>query len=174
MDAELQERYFQWLCAKVTTPEVHSQTYWKLLKIMHSTEFVWLVTGDDNRCEDAMDLRVEYGHESGYEAPKETYDPGVSVLETLIAFSRRADFQTMTSAKDWFWEFVQALDLSDAYDAGGVNERKIDRNLRNFVWRTYEYDGSGGLFPLTDPPADQRKVELWDQFCEYLVDQDRY
>ena len=73
----LEDPYFEWLCAQVirqeTTP---SLTYERLLATLHATEFVWLVSGDDNRAEDGVELRdpTERGHMP------------CSVLQMLIAF----------------------------------------------------------------------------------------
>lgn len=175
MNEILEERYFKWLCAKVTRPEASSQTYWTLLKILHSTEFVWIVLGDDNRLEDGKDLRHEYLRAAGIGRGPESFDLAASVLEVFIAFARRCEFQTETSVRDWFWEFITNLGLQDEYDAGGVNKRRVDKRINTFIWRLYDDDGNGGLFPLSHfRQEDQRKVEIWYQFCEYLVDQERY
>ena len=39
------------------------------------------------------------------------------------------------------------------------------------IWRTYDSNGYGGLFPLRNPREDQRKVELWYQLNAYLLEQ---
>ena len=44
---------------------------------------------------------------------------------------------------------------------------KIDDILENWLWRTYEYDGSG-FFPLTTTEEDQTKVEIWYQMAAYI------
>ncbi len=46
---------------EVPTP---SLTYWKLFRTLYSTEFVWLLSGDDNRAEDGLELREEFLLES--------------------------------------------------------------------------------------------------------------
>jgi hypothetical protein len=48
---------------------------------------------------------------------------------------------------------------------------KIDDILYNFVWRMYEPDGYGGMFPLRKPTRNQREAEIWYQFCDYIEDQ---
>lgn len=170
----LENVYFNWLCAKVVDDREQNinLTYWKLLKKLHTTEFVWMLSGDDNRAEDGKELRTEFL--LLYEIPD---DPewreliGCSILEMLIAFSRRAGFMSGSSDKDWFWKFIENLGLTEC-DDGHINEKLVDDILEVFVWRTYEYDGAGGLFPLRKPEADQRDVEVWYQFCDYLVDKD--
>lgn len=168
----LEETYFKWLCHKVDshphpTPTL---THWTLLKILHSTEFVWMLSGDDNRAEDGMDLRREFLLESGYDEDYLFTTQGCSLLEMLIAFSRRAAFMTDQPVREWFWTFIENIGLAGQNDASRVTEEEIADILYGVVWRTYSYDGNGGLFPLDNPEHDQRDVEIWYQFCEYLVD----
>ena len=40
------------------------------------------------------------------------------------------------------------------------------------IFRNYEYDGRGGLFPLRYPDRDQRDEELWSQLNAYLLEQE--
>lgn len=174
MEESLEDLYFNWLCAKITLSEAPSQSYSILLRVLHAEEFVWLILGDDNRAEDGRDLRLEFIRESRL-APTTTFheDP-CSVLEMLIAFARRAEFQTELSLGEWFWIFIANLGLADCYDDNGVDPDYISEVIYNFVWRTYDFEGTGGLFPMRDPVEDQTKVELLYQFSEYLVDHDLF
>lgn len=175
MDEPIENLYFNWLCARVINmkPRRNEATYYDLLRKLHRTEFVWTVPGDDNRAEDGKELRKEFIFQA--EIPD---DPdwriliGCSVLEMLIAFARRAEFQDSTPLPEWFWEFLTNLGLH-TYDDSCFEEDFVDLVLESFIWRTYAPDGNGGLFPIMNPPNDQRQVEIWYQFCEYLVDQDR-
>jgi hypothetical protein len=168
--------YFNWLCAKVNyvmnpTP---SLTYWNLLRALHNTEYVWILAGDDNRAEDGLELRREFIMEvETPDHPEWRRAPGCSVLEMLIAFSRRAEHMTGQKAKDWFWEMIDNLGLKEVNDGHEATEEDIGEILYDFVWRQYEYNGHGGLFPLDDPTRDQQEVEIWYQFCDYLADKDR-
>ena len=168
--------YFNWLCAKVTfvmrpTP---SLTYDNLLRTLHNTEFVWLIAGDDNRAEDGLELRRDFILEAETpDDPEWRRFPGCSVLEMLIAFSRRAEHMTGQKAQDWFWEFMTNLGLSEVNDGHTASHEDIGDILYDFVWRTYEYNGYGGLFPLDEPLRDQTNVEIWYQFCDYLADKGR-
>lgn len=176
MNEPFEEFYFNWLCAKVERmrPTTPSNSYFRLLKILQNTEFVWLLSGDDNRAADGQELRREFLIAAELPDNKEwRFHEGCSIFEMLIAFSRRAEFQTAILARDWFWEFLDNLGLSDFNDAFDVSDDIIDDILYQLVWRTYEYDGLGGLFPIGTPKHDQRNVEIWYQFCDYLVDQDR-
>lgn len=175
MDGPLENLYFKWLCAKVLYLEhsTPSLTYWKLFKILHTTEFVWLLSGDDNRAADGVELRTEFLFEGHIPDNPEWRAIGCSVLEMFIAFSRRAEFTTDIPAREWFWEFLDNLGLKDLNDGSEFNPADVERILEKFIWRTYNRRGEGGLFPIERSNGDQRGIEIWYQFCDYLVDQDR-
>jgi hypothetical protein len=175
MREPLENLYFKWLCAKVTyapnpTP---SLTHWNLLKKLHNTEFVWLLSGDDNRAADGIELRTEFLFEGDIPDDPEWRAIGCSLLEMFIAFSRRTEFMTEQPARDWFWEFLDNLGLKGFNDGADFDHDEIERILDQFIWRTYTRKGEGGLFPIHTPRGDQRHVEIWYQFCDYLVDQER-
>jgi hypothetical protein len=175
MHEPLENLYFNWLCSKVMHVENSSPTltYWNLLRVLHNTEFVWLVVGDDNRAEDGLELRRQFLIYADIPDQPEWRALPCSLFEMLIAFASRAEFQTEDPVRDWFWEFIDNLGLAAYNDASQFSQDEIGEILYQLVWRTYDYSGRGGLFPLDDPPQDQTKTEIWYQFCEYLVDQHR-
>lgn len=173
LDEPLESAYFNWLSAKIMkiknpTP---SLTYWKLLRELQNTEFVWLVPMDDNRAEDGKELRHEFLRLTGIRADEGWFDVGCSIFEMIVAMSGRASFQTDRSPSDWFWEIMDNLGLS-RYNDAEFKQHEVSDILYTLVWRTYDYNGNGGMFPIERPQYDQRKVEIWDQFSEYLVDRD--
>jgi hypothetical protein len=175
MSEPLENLYFNWLCAKVLqirhrTP---SLTFDTLFKTLHTLEFVWLLPGDDNRAEDGRELRREFLIMGEIPDDEQWRQYPCSVFEMLIAFSRRAEINTGTTAKQWFWEFLDNLNLAGVNDASGVDPDEIRDTVEIFVFRTYGDNGDGGLFPLREPLCDQTKQEIWQQFCDYLVDQNR-
>jgi hypothetical protein len=171
----LENLYFNWLCAKVHHMEnpTPTLTYWGLLRVLHNTEFVWLISGDDNRAMDGLDLRREFLIAADIPDKPEWRALPCSLLEMLIAFSRRAEFQTDEPAQQWFWEFIDNIGLLECNDAANCSDDEVGERLYELVWRTYDNSGRGGLFPLDHPQHDQTKTEIWYQFCEYLVDQNR-
>jgi hypothetical protein len=174
MGEPLENLYFNWLCAKVVDSKVTSPslTYWELLRTLHRTEFVWLLSGDDNRAEDGKELRREFIIAADLpDDPAWRLDIGCSVLEMLIAFSKRAAYMTDGNAYDWFWIFLHNLGLTEFTD-DHANLNAINEILETFIWRMYEDDGTGGMFPMNTYREDERTVELWFQLCEYLVDHD--
>lgn len=171
MKKPLDDLYFDWLSAKVIIGSNGSPTFFKLLKILYDTEFVWVLLGDDNRTADGQELREDFVQESGISVDSEWINDPCSVLEMMIALAKRAEFQIGLSVPEWFWMFINNLRLSDFNDDTPVLYNEVSVILDNFIWRTYDYDGTGGMFPLRDPPEDQTNVELWYQLSEYVMDQ---
>lgn len=169
MDEPLEERYFNWLCAKVVRDlGPHPKG---LLQKLHSMEYTWIVSGDRNRAAEGVELR-EYFFNSAFikRDPEFLRDP-CSLLEFFIAFADRAAFQTSEPTHKWFWEFMTNLNLEGFRVVSRETEQLIDDILYTFLWRVYEDNGDGGMFPLRNPRRDQRRMEIWYQFCDYLEDQ---
>lgn len=168
----VEERYFNWLYSKIvqTQNPTPSLSYLTLARDLHAVEFVWLVVGDDNRAEDGLELRKVFLKMFPENGPWSNL--GCSVLEMLIAFSERAEFETSLTSGEWFWMFLENLNISELNDAAVDITPQVQEALEVFVWRTYEPNGFGGLFPLERPECDQREVEIWYQFCAYIDEND--
>jgi len=179
----LREEYFSWLYSLVGNQK---RTYKKLCTELHSTRFIWSVHNDDNRCEDGLNLRDEF-----YEKKKldESFvevaywlREECTVLEVLVALSQRMN-ELMTDlnhredhTSKWFFEMIRNLKLDQYTDSrmpdsvtDPVTEAKISEILSVMMDRTYDFYGSGGLFPLKRRPLkDQTDVEIWYQLMAYL------
>lgn len=167
MDEPIDNLYFDWLCANVKLDR--TANYLELFRIMHMHEFISIVELDDNRIADALELREKFAQEVRVDDLSWLYE-GCSVFEVLIAFSEKAAFQIDIPGQEWFWQFITNLKL-DHYNRVSRDERRIiDNILHRFVMREYESNGDGGLFPLRRPRRDQRRVEIWYQFCDYVED----
>lgn len=164
---EIENLYFDWLCAKVKTDVTAG--YLELFRIMHSHEFIAINGSDENRIEDAREFRELFLMEFQLDGTS-WLGENCSVFEILIAFSERAAFQIPISPKDWFWQFVSNLGLENYSRASFKDRDDIHDILNRFVMREYKPNGDGGLFPLRRPKHDQREVEIWYQFCEYVED----
>lgn len=174
MDEPLDEQYLKWLYHQVASVRLKNpaRTYWALLRHLYTKEFVWLVPNDDNRVEDGRDLRYEFIEDHDIQPDPDWLDMGCSMLEMLIGLSRRLAFEAEGEVRDWFWQLLENLDLqrfNDAYYSGGnPKSTVVDETLDTVIFRTYDVDGRGGLFPLNDTNEDQREVELWYQLSYYL------
>lgn len=173
MNAPLDELYFKWLYGQVgsVNEKNPSRTYWRLLKRLYNKEFIWLIPNDDNRAADGRDLRQEFCDQEGLH----NVDPGwmnlgCSMLELLIALSRRLAFQDDGTPERWFWCLIENLELEVYNDNALHADRAIDHTLNKVIWRTYRRNGVGGLFPLKQARQDQRDIELWYQMSNYLLE----
>lgn len=173
MTEPLEEQYFRWLYSQVCSVKLKnpSRTYWSLLKLLHTKEYVWIIPNDDNRLEDGRLLRQEFVEEHDiFDVDPQWLDLGCSMLEMLIALSRRLYFEDDLPADEWFWVMMQNIGFKGFTDRHQWSEQDVDDILDDVIWRTYDEDGRGGLFPLRHPQEDQRDVELWYQLCAYLLE----
>lgn len=175
MSQPLDEEYFVWLHSQISIVKSRSRVrnHWSLLKALYNKEFVWVVSNDDNRAADGLDLRDEFLHEADIMNPDPAWvHLGCSVLEMLIGLSRRLSFEAEGGPRDWFWTLIRNLGLFGYNDHNwiGAVEYEVDLILETLIWRNYAPDGNGGLFPLERARDDQRKIEIWYQMHSYLLE----
>lgn len=165
------DQYLTWLYGQVAEVRARksSKTYWDLLRQLYSTLFVWEVPNDDNREADGKELRTEWIRETGVSVDPEWLSLGCSFLEMLIGLSKRLEFETDQDAAWWFWHLIDNVGLLGCHDRSNFSPEMVENCTFTVIFRTYAPDGKGGLFPLRRPSRDQRKVELWYQLCEYLL-----
>ena len=169
----LDEAYLVWLYSQVGDPRTKnpSRTYWKLFLQLYKKEFVWFVPNDDNRIEDGKALREEFVDDEGLQdVHMDWINLGCSMLELLIGLSRRLAFEAEGEPRDWFWVLLGNIELDNVTDRGYKNHDRVDDILDRVIWRTYDTNGRGGLFPLNKSKNDQREVELWYQLGEYVME----
>lgn len=129
---------------------------------------------DENRAMDGRDLRYEFIDERGNAGVDESWlGLECSMLEMLIALSRRLSFEAEGEPRVWFWHMLENVDLAQFNDSVYTDQYYdgIDRTLDQIIGRTYSANGEGGLFPLKRPYEDQRTNELWNQLCAYILEQ---
>lgn len=168
MREPIENEYFNWLCAKVIEPG--NPNYRSLLEILHRTEFICIVHADTHRAMDGQELRYHFTNETGNDKESGWYELPASILEVFVSFANTAWFQTDIPVSDWFWEFMTNLGLNEYRRVDNSDVPAIENILNTFNMRTYDSLGNGGLFPLSQSPNDQRKIEIWYQFCEYVRD----
>jgi hypothetical protein len=167
MDEPIENEYFNWLCVRVL--ERNGRMYYDLLGILHTTEFIWVVPQDSHRAADGIELRNDFLRESYRRNDPNWYAEPCSVLEMLIAFAKRASFQTGRPTRWWFWEMMSNLQLDQFRLLRDEDVRIIKDILHRFMCRDYDSHGYGGLFPITITQNDQRDIEIWYQFSEYTL-----
>jgi len=171
MSEPLDDRYLTWLYSLVGNVELKtpSRTYWSLLRQLYTKEFVWFVPNDDNRVEDGRELRYEFADIIKDDA---WMSLGCSMLEMMIGLSRRLCFEGDGEPHIWFWHMIDNLGLTKFNDKRYNDDiaDEVDEILQRVIWRNYEPDGNGGLFPLTRAHDDQRTTEIWYQMNAYILE----
>jgi hypothetical protein len=175
----LDDVYLEWLYSLVSsvTNRNPTQNHWHLLRQLYSKQFLGYIPNDDNRSADGKELRFEFLQSTGYYIDDPYglwFDLDCSMLEMIIGLSRRASFEdeALGTPVEWFWRMIHNLEL-DSYtdDIFEISiSEEVEEVLDRVNGRSYEYNGSGGLFPLKHPHEDQRKVELWTQMSAYLLE----
>jgi hypothetical protein len=171
MDGTLDDLYLNWLYSRIDKVRVRksSKTYWRLFRQLYSTEFVWFVANDDNRAEDGRELRNEWANDLDFIPNEDWMHLPCSFLELLVGLACRLTFEADRNPAFWFWHLLTNLNLSGYHDLSRYNEEEVEDVVHTVIWRTYDFDGRGGLFPLTNPCEDQRKIEIWYQMSAYIL-----
>lgn len=165
------DQYLRWLYSHVGDVNLRKgpRTYWGLLRELYTTRFMFFVPNDANRAMDGVQLRFDWAHETFTRPDNNWMDLECSFLEMLIALSVRASFQSDQEQEWWFWHLIENLNLKRFNDASHISVEEIELTLERVCSRMYKPNGHGGLFPLDNPDKDQRKVEIWYQLCEYVL-----
>lgn len=179
MSELLDEEYLTWLYSQIGSVKLKNpaRTYWTLARQLYTKEFVWFVPNDDNRVEDGRELRHEFINECDISSIDPAWmDLGCSFLEMMIALSRRLAFQGEGEPRGWFFTLLEHLGLEKYTDLKckrySTSFDEIEEIVDAVIYRQYEPDGRGGLFPLQHPERDQRKVEIWYQMSAYLIERE--
>lgn len=174
MSPPLDDLYLEWLYREARLdPDLHNvgASYWGLFRQLYTKEFVWTVPMDDNRVEDARELRAEFIELSDIDYVDPSWMTlGCSILEIMMSLSRRMAFAGDAEPHHWFWTLINNIGLLTYSDAKKFPRDDVDEVLDRIIWRKYDYSGNGGFFPLKNPLADQREVELWYQMQAYLIE----
>ncbi len=173
----LSNRYNDWLRGLVVKNS--GPSYHILFDLAWTTIYEFHIPNDDNRAEDGLKLRERFELESSLRLP----DLGeCRMLEFLIALAIRLnesvyDHNNPDQTSYWFWQLIKNLQLDeydDNYPFGDVFSEipfYIERVFVRLNERLYASNGGGGgLFPLEEPMADQRHVEVWYQMMAYLTE----
>ena len=173
MNEPLDDLYLGWLYSQIGSVKQRrsSRTYWSLLRQLYTKEFIWVIPNDDNRVEDGKELRYEFLDDQRIEdVDSDWMGLGCSMLEMLVALARRFAFEAEGDPGGWFWEIIENLNLKSYNDKSHYNHKEVDEVLDRVIWRTFNSDGSGGLFPLKKAAKDQRKIEIWYQLSSYMLE----
>lgn len=158
-------QYFNWMAEVVGAHRV------ELLAILDSIPFEWSVKNDDNRAADGIELRRRFAETNYIELTDEDFAVPCSVLEMMVALALRCDNDIMGEPGEehpeiWFWMMIRNLGL----DEGVSDEQHVREVIDIWLKRKFEPDGKGSPFPGQKFKTDQRKVEIWSQLNNYLIE----
>lgn len=162
--------YFEWLLSKIgvdPTKNDHIQG----LKWLFSTDFEWSHKLDANRAADGVDLRTNFAYECGYRFPEvreALLNKQCSWLEMMVGLAMRCEDSIMGNDEfgdrtpHWFNVMIDSLGL---YLDCSEDDEMI---LKRCAARQYKQDGEGGLWWVKGTKKNLRRMQIWDQMCEYL------
>lgn len=162
--------YFEWLLGKIAvdpTKNEHIQGF----KWLFATDFQWSHKLDANRAADGVDLRSTFAYEYGYSYPEvreALLDKQCSWLEMMVGLAMRCEDSIMGNDEfgdrtpHWFNVMIDSLGL---YLDCSEDDEAI---LKRCAARKYEQDGEGGLWWVKGTKKNLRRMQIWDQMCEYL------
>ena len=167
----LLDDYYDWLLEQVDIFLPEHRNYERLLRELNSVEFTWVIPMDENRDMDAVELRKEYLFDCGYHR-YDLWTTPRSVLEVLIAFSRRIEIEiTGEPGNDdlsrWFWVMIDNLGLLKFSDDRFIKE-EVDKILEKWLSHLYKKNGKGSIFLTHKTDIDFREMEMWYQMHTYL------
>ena len=182
------EGYEKWLMALVQADE---ERFSCLCHILHDMSFIPMLEMDENRCEDGLGLRIEYAEMTSENSMEEDavidmLDDALgagecTMLELMTTLAERLRYEMTDSQYEagtgkWFMEMLVNVGLNQfdnrtlEDDPRGVSLADVQRRVYAVIFREYDINGEGGLFPLSWSRGDQRKTELLIQLNNYIED----
>lgn len=151
-----------------------------LFDVLYDTEYVWWIERDEDRASDGVHLRERFEYESGLRCPEGWDDWPCSFLEFIIAMAFIMEESLLYTpngcqVSTWFWTMMDNAGLSRFDDATMMSEAasasmEVEAIVTGILDREYGYDGSGGFFPLENPPVDTRNLTYWEQMNLYVME----
>lgn len=171
------ELYEEWLIDKIRFGN-KTELFRGLLDLMFSMDFYYMIKQDANRAADGTDWRWIFCQETGcsLDELESCLGPKCKILEMLIGLAFKIANDVVGESykgdrtPDWFWRFIKNLNLEGCYGDYLSLEARTSAMSKLSQWmnRDIDYDGTGGLFPLKNPPGDERETEIIYQMYAYV------
>jgi hypothetical protein len=142
--------------------------YKRLIKTLDTTAFAWFLTSDENRSAGGINLRGEYAYETSTDDEDSRIGP-CTVLEMLISVARHMEDQIGNSAEECFWMLIHNLTL-DRFTDDNYNSCEVEAILKTWLYRNYNRDGTGSIFPLKHYRGDCRNLDIWSQMNAWIAE----
>lgn len=174
-DAQISAEYFDWLVSMIAIDPPEYFCYNNLMNFLYQEDFTWTMHRDANRAQDGTDLRDLFSYETGIIDWHNALGGPCTVLEMLVGLAHRIDNEVMYDyelgdrTNVWFWEMIGNIDL-DELDDNHFRQDKAEKLLNNWLYRQFDSNGNGSIFPLKSTQNDQRMTEIWLQAQEYFVE----
>lgn len=165
-------KYFEWLCGKVGGSVHNGLDYSLLFMDLYVSDFNYILDEDSGRATKGQYLRYEYAweHENGID--DETLATPCTMLEMLVKLAMDVEHYILgksggDSTGEWFWIMLSNIGL-DTQDNSHYNRNYILNQLQTVLFRKYDQNGKGGLFPEFSYFRDARVTGLWQQASDYF------
>lgn len=173
MREDIRARYFKWMVSLIFNDTICD--YSELLGVLDDMPFRYVLEMDKNREMDGVALRYRFGYEngiSGDDVSEAMGDIPCSVFEMMAALCLRCAEQIIDDdiseyTGRMFCDMLRSLGIDEQIN-GRVDIFNVRRITDEFMDRKYCRNGQGGLFTVSYPDRDMRKVEIWYQMCLYL------
>lgn len=170
--------YFNWLKHRVDM----EHGYDILLQKLMDMDFYWpdWMPRDESRAADGMTLRQTFADENlAVFSDFSAIDGPCSLLEMLAGLAVRMEVDLTQDPEFgdrtglWFKKMLIDLDLLRCQDnsfCGTWDLNYVSKKCEVFMDRTYNFDGSGAIFPLKNYEGDQKKLEIWSKMNRWLTE----
>lgn len=140
-----------------------------LIKALYDIEYAQGHELDENRIEDAFDLRHDLGGEQSW-----VYNNPISLLEVMIALCDRLTWQVDAEVGpvDIFTVMLNNANLPQAFCDQDLEE--FEKTLRAIMTNDFPEDGEGSFFPIGHRHISKtafrpvNELDLWTQASQYL------
>lgn len=175
----MKQEYDDWIISLATDWCSNYGNYGRLMEYLHSVPFYSTVQIplDKNRGADGKDLRLRFAESTNEYNYSQVYiylmDYDPTMLEVMVALAIRCEENIMHEANvgdrsyEWFYGMLYSSGLDACCDEN-FDEQTAYEIVDRILERKYSRNGKGGLFTLSNPPKDLRKVEIWYQLLWYL------
>ena len=175
----MKQEYDEWIIDLTTNWCSYYGNYGRLMEFLHSIPFhsTVQIPLDENRGADGKDLRLRFVETTTEYTYSHVYiylmDYPPTMLEVMAALALRCEENIMHDddigdrSDEWFYGMLCSSGL-DACNDENFDENVAKEIVNRILERKYSKNGKGGLFTLSNPPKDLRKVEIWYQLLWYL------
>lgn len=148
--------------------------YTQLASFLMDIPFKVIIPGDQNRAADGIALRNDRWDDVS--------EGSCNVMEALVGIAHRMVYMAdgMVPKGDnveqaWFMSMIMNLGISryddDYWDEYPYESREGTLEaVERWLNRDIDFNGEGGLFPLSDARNDQAKTEIWYQMNAFLIE----